>query len=479
MHGGILLLPHAVYWDDWVLYGASKDAILETFEQAGAMFNWAGHLHVSLLGAGVWTYKVLTFALMFLSGVLLHSILTRTGLLSRSSTFFATLLFLVLPFNLARIAAVDFPYTLCYFLFFAGWYLIDRNRLLSLALFFLSFNTNSLLVFYALPALDALYRHGLLARRDNIPRYALRNLDFLVLPFVYYVIKTNFFSPYGMYEGYNQSISLLFVPPAVAAQWADLTNFAVNPFLVLIFALLAFAILAIRASCDLDGERYTFSYSARTASVGLLALTLGALPYWVLGLVPTFVEWTSRHQLLLPLGGALLITAALDLMKNRSRPLGYAVALGCCMAYGTETYYRFAIDWTKQTMLMKQLALEKEVETASLIIVNDETENDNALGRNFRFYEWNGMLAETFGDQRRFVVRPEELDSYLKGARDKFFSERYKAADHRRGPSSAVVRVHITRAATTAPEWREVQSRYELTVSNWDAGRMGAPISSK
>ena len=74
-HGGILLIPNAIYWDDWTLYRVADDVILDTFRQAGTMFNLVGHLHNILLGVGLWVYKAMTFVLMFLAGVALNRIL--------------------------------------------------------------------------------------------------------------------------------------------------------------------------------------------------------------------------------------------------------------------------------------------------------------------------------------------------------------------------------------------------------------------
>jgi len=82
------------------------------------MFNLTGYLHVAMLEVGPWIYKVLTFVLMFASGLLLNLILKRHANIATETRFYIILLFLVLPFNIARVALIDFPYTLCYFLFF-------------------------------------------------------------------------------------------------------------------------------------------------------------------------------------------------------------------------------------------------------------------------------------------------------------------------------------------------------------------------
>ncbi len=82
------------------------------------MFNLIGYMHIAMLEIGPSIYKVLTFALMFGSGLLLNLILKRHANITKEARFFIVLLFLLLPFNAARVALVVFNYTLCYFLFF-------------------------------------------------------------------------------------------------------------------------------------------------------------------------------------------------------------------------------------------------------------------------------------------------------------------------------------------------------------------------
>ena len=146
--GGLLLIPNAIYWDDWsTLFNNDATLIFEIFKELGSMFNIHGHIHANLLKLGPWSYRVFTFILMFASGLLLDSILKKINQLSEIDRFLIVLLFLILPFTIARASLIIFPYTFFYFLFFSGWQLINRSRFGSLALFFLSFNLNSLLFF--------------------------------------------------------------------------------------------------------------------------------------------------------------------------------------------------------------------------------------------------------------------------------------------------------------------------------------------
>ena len=63
--GGILLVPNAIFWDDWALYRSSSHDILETYAEMGSILNFWGYLHLGLLSTGPWIYKILTFVLMY------------------------------------------------------------------------------------------------------------------------------------------------------------------------------------------------------------------------------------------------------------------------------------------------------------------------------------------------------------------------------------------------------------------------------
>ena len=114
-HGGIFLILQSIYWDDWLLWNMNSEIILNTFRQAGSPFNFVGYLHNILLSVGPWFYRVLTFILIFLSGILLWHILKRSELVDETSIFLIVLFYLTTPLYIARVAVIDFPYTLCVF----------------------------------------------------------------------------------------------------------------------------------------------------------------------------------------------------------------------------------------------------------------------------------------------------------------------------------------------------------------------------
>lgn len=439
-HGGILFIPNAIYWDDWTLHQVDSAIIVDTFKQVGIMLNWVGHLHIYLLHIGSWLYKILTFILMFGSGLALNAIIKRHLIISDDTRFFIVLLFLILPFNWARVALIDFPYTLCYFLFFLAWVLIDRYRLVALILFFFSFSTNSLLVFYALPFLDMYLRSEKQNNIREFTNFCKRKIDFIILPFAFFLIKIFFYPPSGLYEGYNQQYSLGNLVFAPIMQVYDLMKLNINLFLLITLTITSYHIL-IKNRLIKNPNQETFK---PIALIGILAIIFGVFPYWILGHAPTFEEWTSRHQLLLPLGFALFL-AAIVLSQREGRLILLSLIMGGSFALNINTYKDFYVDSNKQYSLIELIKNEHLIESSSIIVFNDQTISLNAINRTYRFYEWNGLLASAYKNEKRFGININDYQKLLNGEYKKdWFTGSYQAGDF---PTSTekhtVVKVNI------------------------------------
>ncbi|MCI8210395.1 hypothetical protein AUC61_12685 [Pseudomonas sp. S25] len=441
MHGGILFIPSAVFWDDWVTFETSASVTLENYRQAGAFFNLAGYLHIGLTSLGLWSYKVLTFVLMGGSGFFLNAILKRNGVFGIRARYLVVLLFMLLPFNLARVAMIDFPYSICYALFFAAWLAMDRYRVLAAALFFLSFNSNSLLVFYALPMLDLLYRTQERYTLNGLWRFFISRWELFFIPFLYFGMKTMLFKPEGFYAGYNQGYSLIAIPLAIKAQLKDVVNLKVD--FAVMFCMLVPVYYALRRQFFIHRDPVSLINFTVLFGTGFLALVLGGIPYWILGYIPTFLEWTSRHQLLMPLGVALIMTALLTCATERVQRLLISLILSACISYGVVGYVGFYVDWQKQKIILSQFKHDPLVARASFVIIDDQTKQYNAIHRNYRFYEWNGMLTHSLGDESRFAVEVGDVDAYRSGKFDDYFSSLYKAGAHRRRPDERAVVVTL------------------------------------
>ena len=194
-HVWIFFISDAFFWDDWILDNSKDTEIIKYFTLAG--HPWLGYLHIILENLGPSFYRFLTFFLMLITGFLFDLILLRTSKFNLDERFLLVAFFLVVPVNISRVLMITIPYTICYFLFFFAWYLKPINKLLSYFLFFISFATNSLLVFHLLP----ISYYYFIENKEKISfkcilKYLKNNLIFISLPIFYYLLKIFYFKPF-------------------------------------------------------------------------------------------------------------------------------------------------------------------------------------------------------------------------------------------------------------------------------------------
>jgi hypothetical protein len=442
-HIGILTIPRAVFWDDWTLFNTKNETILGTFREAGDVFNLFGLMHVFLLGLGVWVYKYLTFVVMYLSGCFLFLVLKRQSWISNDAAFFTTILFLVLPLNTARVSLICMPYTMCYFIFFLAWYLVVRHRILSLLLFFLSFLTPSFLVFFILPLAELFFREtsGKKGIKDLV-RWALSRIDFIIIPVLFWTIKILFFKPYGLFKGYNEQFSLrnlIYVPKAMLK---DLLKLRIGYGELIVAAVIFVVGIAYKSYRTRSGKLDLVTKNKLVLTAGVLALGAGLFPYWILGYTPTFYEWSSRHQLLMPLGCALIFYGTIQFLPKTFKSYIFLFIVCVSVAVTAFRYRDFYNDETKQEKLLRFFATSPEVQQANVVLIEDSTRK--AIARNYRFYELTGMMKLALGNESKLCLTSwADLESYREGQYDKYFLPSYNAGAHKREGSEKILSLKI------------------------------------
>ncbi len=419
---GALLVNRGLYWDDWTLVGLSPAALVQGARELG--MPWNGYFYAVLFSMPLpgLIGHVLVFAAYLLSTLVLHAILCRLPGLSRMDALVAALAFALLPVNYARVALIDLQYGLCLLAFLvATWlllcYLEDGGgwrRLGALTLYIASFFTASLLVLYVVPMVVAAY----IARKStkaSLPSLLVRHADFVALPVAYWVLKSALLPPSGVYEGYN-ALSLgelaqmpraliaipsqvLFEPLSRAVTVAGVLGVVVG---------VVAAIWLLRRS--LVVETGSFVSTPALALIGVAVLGLGVFAYLAVGRIPTLWDWSSRHQLLVPLGAGLIAAAAARGVK-RVGPAGRAVGvvaiglvLGMSAVADARTLKTYQADWFKQQALIESARSLPAMQVVRHIRVIDEATAFNTLRRTYRFYEYNALFSQALGDTRRLAA---------------------------------------------------------------------------
>lgn len=415
-----LVVNRGLFWDDWTLVGRSPGDLLHGFTELGLPLGGVAYAALFALPLPGLIGHILVFAVYLASTLILHAIFRRLPGLSRMDALIAALTFALLPVNYARIALIDSMYGLSLLAFVAATWLLLRfledgglgRRVGALLLYLLSFYTASLLVLYVVPvALAAwLLRRS---RTEPIVPLALRHADFLVLPVAYWLVKGAVLTPSGVYEGYN-ALSLRELLQVPRAMLSIPGQVLVEPLsravevagLVGVVAGIAIVIWLVGRSRVIE-EGHAVP-APILALVGAAMVILGVFAYLAVGLTPTVWDWSSRHQLLVPLGVGLLAAATARHVDHlgpaaRSGVVVVGLLIGISAVANLRTLVAYQVDWFKQQALIRAVRATPELETARHIRVTDSASAFNALDRTYRFYELNALFQQATGNTRRLV----------------------------------------------------------------------------
>ena len=421
----LMLTNTGIFWDDWTLYNMPSAIILDTFKQAGSL---SGYFHTFLLSMGhsVLAYRVLVFTIYFLCAIFLYFILSGIDEVDRFDRFLIVTLFAVLPVNNARIALINAPAALCHFMFWLGFLLLSRYlksgrisfRFLALIFFFASFHIASMLVFYLTALLYIIYFEF---RKRTSPASLIRKFfsysDFVILPVAFWVLKMKFLKPYGMYAGYNQILPQPLSREKVYAYAGNLLDlmissvsssfleplkhsFTENSYIELILlGILIFLVLFKKRLLQTTDQKHIFFY------LGWFLFFLAVFPYCAVGKLPRLDDWSSRYQLIIPLGVSLILVYGTKLLipSERIQKYFYSLFIASFLVTNVSHYVDFQKDWYKQASLLENFKHSEVLKANTSFSFNDKMKEFNANERIYRFYEYTGLMKLAFGDEKRGV----------------------------------------------------------------------------
>jgi hypothetical protein len=420
----LILLNEGIFWDDWVIAGAYKGVLIDMFSQTGIPFP--GYIHEFLFSYNnpVFLYRAITFLLYLFSALLLNEILKTLTDVAPIDRMFISVFFAIFPVNNARISLIILQYSLSHFIFFLAFWLTivfshTRKflpRILSLCLFFVSFFTLSFLSFYVLVLLFLLC-HG--AQRGRLSESLLKmgryNPDYILLPILFLIVKTTLFQPYGLYAGYNSPSWEGILSAPLLLKDAFYNSFllvfvqsvdAISPGTIILglLTIIALILTARRFDAELPDDKH----GGALFLWGAFCFILGVFPYLVVGKIPGPDNWDSRHEMLVPLGASLMLYSSLKMAMRALKRNGLALLIVnsffiiLFVNSNIFSYLSFQRDAYKQTSLMEQMSGGIVIRENRVFLFNDTTKDLNAIHRDYRFYEYSGMMKRVYGDETRF-----------------------------------------------------------------------------
>lgn len=415
----LMLINTGLFWDDYTVYKINPEANLAVFSQAGFPFLGYYFNFISSLGQGILIVRFMVFASYLISGLCLFYILDVIKLFDRTTNMVATILFLVIPVNLARITLICSSYAFFHMLFWIAFAITVANtankniaiRIISICLFFFSFNTNSLLVFFTIVVFFVWYYYQhIIMQKQNILYLIYTHIDYALIAPIYFAFKSLYLKPYGIFENYN-SISFSYILNSPKKFFLFLNNFA-NDFILNLSGLnIYFLILTSIAVVMLfrpvyahDEYRPSNSKSLILLLLGMLIFFIGLFPYLAVGLTPELNTWSSRHLLLTPLGLTIIIVI-LSLLSVRQKALiwCFGLTISACIILNINFYLDAQLEWFKWSSFTQNIKHDSTIKNNTTFLVDDNTVEFNAFKEKTRFYEYTGMMRSAFGDESRYA----------------------------------------------------------------------------
>jgi hypothetical protein len=476
-----------IYWDDWVLFNQSYEGLTKLFTDSGAN---GGHpvatsIHYFMLNitnSPSIVYHSVTFVLFFIGIIIFYKILIKIHI-EFASRFVITLLFAILPYNIARIYMITFPYSIGFVFMLLGILLfisiLDEHklwkRILSLICLFISFYLLNSTLFYASGSIFLMvlikYYNNSLALIVNLKQTMIRLLrysDYIVLPIIYWIIKIICFQPINNYSGYNKFglIDVLKSPwglvKTVKASFIDLLFFSLKTtgkleFLIIFVIIFIFIFFLIREVLskhnhdDLFNLYYIILKSPLMGNVKILAFLIigiflfltGAFPYVLVGHIPSFNSISSRDQILFGIGTAFIVFDLIRwfIQKNisyKNRFFVFIFFLSVISSLFIVTNIRQNVDSIRAYLFHEAVQFDfkssDEMKTGrSFIFKNDF--RSTFWKDTLVFYTLTGIAKEAFKDETRLIIQDIEEITFrkeilsFKSTSPVVFTEVYKMND--------------------------------------------------
>lgn len=444
-----LLNFDSVYWDGWVIYNQDIPTLSYLFHQIQNSIH--GYLIFFLLeiGNGLYSFRVLMFLMHLLVAFMLFGILKRITYFGLLSSFLLSSTYFLLPIFQSRVSISIIPFYFSVFLFFLAWYFYSYyfesksflKKTLVILFFFLSFTTNSLMVFYFVFLLYLFivkyYQHG-----EFFTKFLVGEFVFLVLPFLFFLFKINFLVPNGIYQGYN---GFVFDIDLIYLKWLfnHLTSgififdklkikelffsfwfYALLPtivFSVILNYYLKRGFLSIYNICIPNLLSFIFFLAA-----GCFLVSISYFPYLVVGKVPTLYGWDSRFMIIAFLPYAFMIYGLMGIFfhfslklffifkfnLNEQRKINlflssfFFVFIVFSMRSMSEQN-KYNVDWFYQVGIKENFRESEVVKMNDTFMVKSHLNKSFYNDRVFNHYEWNGLLKDVFGNDEKLMITSE------------------------------------------------------------------------
>ncbi len=410
---GLILVVSGLWFDDWCIMNISNQGLKMWALEMGKPDFFPIAYAMSLLPDVF--YKIVIFGSYYLIAVIFFIISNKIFAINIQEAFLLTIIYLCMPVDDIRLERLNIMYTLgltlfsvaCYILVYKYESMTAGFHIVSVLLFFCSFILlNSLLCFMGIVWLFIVYKEK---KIQNI----LMKFDYFIVPFIYFVFKNAFYSPCGIYTGYNSVTfdkifkALTGTFDVVCGLASQILSVFLQPiinhpsilFLIFLFAIIINKVIEMPPFAN-EEKVYDKGISKEVIIellVGFIVLYAGLYPYVVVGNRIVAFGFDSRNAILSPFGFSIILYVILRVVLNNK--FRYAVIIFLMMisfAQFTKSYIGYQRIYYCDRGLQVHLMRNREIgDLKNVIIVEDDGGGS--------WYMYNGMFEEVYGNENRFV----------------------------------------------------------------------------
>ncbi|AEJ18678.1 hypothetical protein [Gracilinema caldarium] len=428
-----MLFCNGIYWDDWVWTGLGLNDYFIISQKLYAMF-FPGFVFMLFNGISPLFGHWVAFVCYLIPGLLLYKYLNEINYKPNFSLMLSVL-FLLVPVNGSKYTLATGPYAFYFALFALASYIFIGSdnkyaRMVSLVLFFLSFNLNSLLPFFAVPYFYSLivYLGRTSDKKVNLSKSILLhtkgNWYYAVLPFTFFGVKSLLMSLNTVYKsgiyakiGYNKIVpEFALKSPLLAVDWLlrACSNIGAKISSILgrssHFALLVLIVVVFLAFVK-KNQRWSeeSALGIRHMLFGLFSFFFGVFAYIAVGIGFYDDPLNSRNNMLIPLGLTFLLFGLLEFFSDKFELRSLTVwtvmvvIIFSFIMVNLDNGRDFYFDNIKQQSLIINYRNNELIKKGKAFVVEDNTIYLNA-GRTYNSYDFAGLFYAAFGDETRIAA---------------------------------------------------------------------------
>jgi hypothetical protein len=392
---GIIFLNDGLHWDGWLVevwqQNRDRNSMRRFYSEVGMPTLYYEHWILGHLPQRQLAYRGVSLASILIIAVFIFLIAVYTKSFNPQQAAMISLLLLSFPaYAVTMDGVASLQYTFKVALFYMGCYFAvatinnpDIGHILifsiSLILFFVAFNANSLLSYFGGFLLFYIWLvHTQTPAGFDAREYAKVFL-LIVLPIAYWVTKETFAPRHGYYKNYNRILIRPFLLLKIGFQSLryGISVPMVKPTLELVRSK---SVILILASISVGSLVSDFSKDLLTIQkyeavqillIGYALLYLGAVPFILTGQGFSEGGWASKNFMLFHLPFALVVFGWLQLIPHPFGIILTPIVLLANTFYIIKIHLLYIAISVKDKALIRWLALNPQLGSASIIKIRD------------------------------------------------------------------------------------------------------------